>query len=57
MFESFLRFFYIAEVVVIGEIVVGILCLVDKYNVIFLKELCMNYMVENSRFSKIKNVV
>lgn len=57
VFESFLRFLYTAEVAVTGETAVGILCLADKYNVTSLKQLCMNYMVENSRSPKIKNAV
>lgn len=57
VFEKFLRFLYTAEVMVTVEIAVGILCLADKYNVTSLKQLCTNYMVENSRSPKIKNAV
>ncbi len=32
---------------------VGILCLSDKYNVDSLKELCVGYMVDNSRSPKV----
>jgi len=57
VFDKFLKYLYTAEVSINIPSAIGILCLADKYNVTSLKDLCVNYMVENSRSPMVKNAL
>ena len=57
VFDNFLRYLYTAEVSISTQSAVGILCLADKYNVVSLKELCIQYMVENVRSPNVRNAL
>lgn len=57
VFDKFLRYLYTAEVSINITSAVGILCLSDKYNVTSLKELCVNYMADNSKSPRVRNAL
>ena len=57
VFDRFLRYMYSAEVSISISTAVGLLCLADKYQVSSLKDLCVKYMVENSRSPHFTNAL
>lgn len=57
VFDKFMKYLYTAEVCISPPTAVGILCLADKYNVGSLKELCISYMIENSRSPRVVNAL
>lgn len=57
VFDKFLKYLYTAEVSISPQSAVGVLCLADKYNVGSLKQLCITYMIENSKSPRVVNAL
>ncbi|CAF2345247.1 unnamed protein product [Rotaria sp. Silwood2] len=55
VFEKFLKFFYTAKVTLHESIVIGLLCLADKYNVQSLRNLCTQYMIMKAKPPNVRN--
>ncbi|CAF3371995.1 unnamed protein product [Rotaria socialis] len=57
VFEKFLRFFYTAKVTLHESIVIGLLCLADKYNVQSLRNLCTQFMIMQAKPPNVRNAI
>ncbi|CAF5004666.1 unnamed protein product, partial [Rotaria sp. Silwood1] len=55
VFEKFLKFFYTAKVTLHESIIIGLLCLADKYNVQSLRNLCTQYMIMKAKPPNVRN--
>ncbi len=55
--ERFLKFFYVAEILISNEEVIGLLYLADKYNVTSLRNVASQYMIIQAKSPNIKNAI